>query len=724
MTARAQLRSPGGVFLRLAVLVALIGALVPGMAVAAGGAVAPAAVHDVYGTVTDADTGDPIEGAVLTGYYMDWAPWQGGPRNLGTVVSGPTGYFGLTLDPGDVNAEEKFWIEAYADGYAGTRVSFARPDTTPVMVDVELGSGELALYGTVTDAITGDPVEGATVSAQWTIGEEPDAQWFGDSRFTDAAGEYAIYGLPVGVEFSVTFGADDYEWVWDAAHRTWDGEDPILLDWELMPLLPYFEVDAAAGQILGWRWDPDAELDVKIARGGVTQLATTADANDTGFFMLWPDSFDIEPGDVVTVTDQDAGVEKELIVTALAIDRIDAWQDTIVGSADAAAELVVRAWKDEGDRTRKILVGAEGVWIANWAERGLNEWGELDATYDLREGDEGIVTERDADGDATRVSWTAAEADPVIPIAGEDRFETAVKASQAAFPTGADTVVIATGRNWPDALGGSALAGAVNGPILLVEPGALPAVVAGEIERLGATSAIIVGGPVAVSAGVETALVALLGGQDDVDRVWGDDRYQTADAVALRVIELSDGDFDGTAFVATGGNFPDALAAAPLAARQGWPIFLANPVTGLSAQSKAAMADVTRALILGGELVVTPATEAYLVGVLGSSGVKRLGGVDRYETAVKVATFAVAEAGHMWDGVGITTGFVFPDALAGGVLQGKRGSVMLLTRPTSLDPYTRAALVANKGAIATVVYFGGPVAIDQVVRDAVADALK
>ncbi|MDP2300133.1 MAG: cell wall-binding repeat-containing protein, partial [Actinomycetota bacterium] len=76
-----------------------------------------------------------------------------------------------------------------------------------------------------------------------------------------------------------------------------------------------------------------------------------------------------------------------------------------------------------------------------------------------------------------------------------------------------------------------------------------------------------------------------------------------------------------------------------------------------------------------------------------------------------------------WNRVAVATGTNFPDALAGGVLQGKVGSVMLLTRPTALDPYTRAALVANKADITTVTFFGGTGALPQPVRDAVADAL-
>ncbi len=338
-----------------------------------------------------------------------------------------------------------------------------------------------------------------------------------------------------------------------------------------------------------------------------------------------------------------------------------------------------------------------------------------------------------ADSNVVTVTITVNEAEepdpeplpPVIPIAGPDRFSTAVEASLEAYPNGLDpagaqTVVIATGRNWPDALGGSALAGALDGPLLLTEPGALPTVITDEIGRLGAEKAIILGGEAAVSPAVAAALAKTL----DVERIAGNDRYQTADKVASRVISTLGGAYDGTAFVGTGGNFPDALGASPLAAANGWPLFLAHPTAGLSAGTKAAMAGVDEVLILGGRMVVSDATASYLIGRFGAGSVTRLAGADRYETAAKVAAHGVDHGGLIWNRVAIATGQNFPDALAGGVLQGKVGSVMLLTRPTALDPYTRAALVANKAGITTVTFFGGTGALPQAVRDAVLDALE
>jgi Flp pilus assembly protein TadD len=195
-------------------------------------------------------------------------------------------------------------------------------------------------------------------------------------------------------------------------------------------------------------------------------------------------------------------------------------------------------------------------------------------------------------------------------------------------------------------------------------------VTATEISRLGATHAIILGGTGAVSAGVQNTLATTMGLV--VERIFGDHRYQTADAVALRTIEVLGVDYDGTAFVATGANFPDALAAAPLAAAQGWPLFLAHPTGGLLPGTVAAMGAVDEAIILGGTGAVSTAVQTQLATTMGLT-TTRLEGLNRYVTAVAIASYGVNSAGHVWDRVGIATGEDYPDALAGGVLQGKVG---------------------------------------------------
>ncbi|MDA3937162.1 MAG: cell wall-binding repeat-containing protein, partial [Actinomycetota bacterium] len=83
----------------------------------------------------------------------------------------------------------------------------------------------------------------------------------------------------------------------------------------------------------------------------------------------------------------------------------------------------------------------------------------------------------------------------------------------------------------------------------------------------------------------------------------------------------------------------------------------------------------------------------------------------------------VEDAGLAWNGLALSTGQNFPDALAGGVLAGRNGSVMLLTASTALPADVSAKLTAERDWIEDVYYLGGTGAISQDVRDAVADRL-
>ena len=235
-----------------------------------------------------------------------------------------------------------------------------------------------------------------------------------------------------------------------------------------------------------------------------------------------------------------------------------------------------------------------------------------------------------------------------------------------------------------------------------------------------ASEAVIIGGTSAVSNAVESALKAKLGNAN-VERLAGDNRYETANKVAARVITLAGPGFAGDAFIATGANFPDSLAASPLAVAGKRPLYLV-PTTATSVSALPGV--VERVAILGSASAVNANIEASLKTKLGSSNVVRLGGNNRYETAVLIASYGVDNAGLSWDGVAIATGANFPDALGGGVLQGKTGSVMLLSDPKTLSSATRSALVAHASGIHEVRYFGSTAAVTQAVRDAIEAILE
>lgn len=66
-------------------------------------------------------------------------------------------------------------------------------------------------------------------------------------------------------------------------------------------------------------------------------------------------------------------------------------------------------------------------------------------------------------------------------IAGENRYKTSVEISKKTFQS-AETVILASGENFPDALAGGQLALAKNGPILLNPKNSLDKNIHGEIK--------------------------------------------------------------------------------------------------------------------------------------------------------------------------------------------------------------------------------------------------
>ena len=303
----------------------------------------------------------------------------------------------------------------------------------------------------------------------------------------------------------------------------------------------------------------------------------------------------------------------------------------------------------------------------------------------------------------------------LVRVAGPNRYDTAIQVSQREFGS-APVVVLATGENWPDALGGSSLAGACNGPLLLTQRAALPASVRAEIARLGAGRVYLLGGTAAVGPAVESALVSMLG-RANVTRLGGSDRYGTARLVADETIRVLGGGYSGSALVATGVNFPDATAGAAVAAALGRPILLARP-----GSTDVYLPPATRrVLILGGPAAVSGATERALASRLGGA-VGRAGGANRYATAVLIAQAGVA-AGMSWDGMGLATGVAFPDALSGGAMVGAHNSVLLLTQPSTLTGETRAVLAQHRESIHTLYLFGSTRAVTGGVEDAVRAAV-
>jgi putative cell wall-binding protein len=291
----------------------------------------------------------------------------------------------------------------------------------------------------------------------------------------------------------------------------------------------------------------------------------------------------------------------------------------------------------------------------------------------------------------------------VVRRAGASRIETAVALSQGAFAAGLDTVLVADGDDFPDALGAAAAAATLPGPVLLVRTDDLPDVVVSEIRRLAPRRIVIMGGPAAVSTAVESRLADLA---SVVERAEGPDRYATSAAIARMFFPTSIAEV----WVASGETFADALPGGPAVARLGGPLLLtqrdalpdviADELRRLSPQ---------RIVLLGGTAAVGDDVLAQLQAI---APTQRVAGATRFQTAALVSRRVFPTARN----VVVASGDDFADALAAGPAAFVGMGPVLLVERDAIPAATDEELRRLKPQ--TIAVAGGVAAVGQAVQDA------
>lgn len=289
---------------------------------------------------------------------------------------------------------------------------------------------------------------------------------------------------------------------------------------------------------------------------------------------------------------------------------------------------------------------------------------------------------------------------------GADRFETAVKISQSEFkvPAAVDTVVIATAYGFADALSAAPLAAKLGGPLLLTQQDALNEHTRLELARLQPTRVILVGGEPAIGPAVEGHLRQL---GYVVERLAGGDRFETS----LRIAEQWPAGSSTEAFIATGRDYPDALAAGAVAAGKEVPVILVDgAATTLAPDVEQRLSEigVRTAYLAGSSVAVSNGIEQRLRGA--GFSVQRFAGADRFDTAARIAD----HFGTKGRAVYLASGVNFPDALAGAVVAGRQDAALMLTRPECL--VYEAAPVITRLEVTRVTLLGGTPALSEAVR--------
>ncbi|GAA2020197.1 hypothetical protein GCM10009839_16080 [Catenulispora yoronensis] len=338
----------------------------------------------------------------------------------------------------------------------------------------------------------------------------------------------------------------------------------------------------------------------------------------------------------------------------------------------------------------------------------------------------------------------------VVRLAGADRGDTAIKTSQSHWATAgkagsagapAKAVVLSRSDQFADALGGSALAAKVGGPLLLTPTAGLAPTVQAEIQRVlgpgdGTKTVYVLGGEKALSPAVADALTKL---HYVVQRVAGADRYSTAVKIAQTVTGGADKAPDYI-LVATGQNFPDALSAGAAAgsinARGGktavvlltndklMPQPTADYLAPLNARTNL-NADRSKPgnfieLDSVGKQAELALSSHWIPPGYQAGSFAALSGADRYDTSFKVASYFFGSA----NAAGLATGLNWADALSGGAEMGTEHGPLLLVNPAgaTLPAGVTAWLGQDAGQYNRVEIFGGTVAVPAAV-DKMAGAL-
>ena len=274
-------------------------------------------------------------------------------------------------------------------------------------------------------------------------------------------------------------------------------------------------------------------------------------------------------------------------------------------------------------------------------------------------------------------------------LGGADQYAVAVAISQRLAPHGAPVVYLVSGAAFADALAVGPIAAHAGGAILYTGASAMPAAVGAELVRLAPKRVEVVGGTATIADAVLTQARALLDPATVVERVAGANAYATAAALSARTFAAGRG---GTVLVASGEDFPDAVAAAPAAAIGGEPLLLVAQDT-LPAQTAA---EITR--LAPTRVVVVGSTSSVSDAVLTAIGarvptVERVTGADRYAIARAVADRFFPHATT----VVAASGATYTDGLAAAPLAAARSAPLLfLQAGDQLPVSTRGELIARK----------------------------
>ena len=296
-----------------------------------------------------------------------------------------------------------------------------------------------------------------------------------------------------------------------------------------------------------------------------------------------------------------------------------------------------------------------------------------------------------------------------------DRIGTADQVALDLFKS-AQNVVLVNGYGYADAVSATPLAKQLNAPILLTHgEDSLESQVSSTISSLGAKKVYIVGGTGVVSQSIEDDLKSSY----DVERITGTTdttRMGTNAAVAEKVLGMSK---QKSAILVNGQDgYADSLSAAPIAAKNGYPVLFANTEE---------VPDVVKNIITSNSLTVQAVGGS---GVLPQSVVSSVGGtkvtsdsdtVNRFATNLAVLNYfkSSLDFSSVYVAAGGASDDQFADALVASAAAAKTGSPLVLTGAGAGETEIQNAnayILSNANDSSKAIIVGGTASVSQEIQ--------
>lgn len=294
----------------------------------------------------------------------------------------------------------------------------------------------------------------------------------------------------------------------------------------------------------------------------------------------------------------------------------------------------------------------------------------------------------------------------VTRINGSDRYGTSIEIGKKFVgDESVDAVILASGKDYPDALTGSILSKKYNAPIILVDydPKTSMEQIAFIQSRLNPNGKVyLLGGEKNINNNYINYLKQI--GYENIERIGGVDRYETN----TKIVEKAEVKEGTPVIIASSKSFADALSMSPISGAKQYPILLTEKDTLTSSAIKQIEEIKPKEVfIAGGVGAISDEVQNEIKDIIANTKgneVIRLSGKDRYETSMEILNHFSKELKD--ESIFIASGKTFPDALSGSALASKTESPILLSNSQTivdskpeLDNYKSVNILGGKFSV-------------------------